>query len=40
MFEESKMIMGLVLLLISFQGALGLMGAVLVYDRIRNRKPG
>lgn len=39
MFEESRVIMAIALLFISFQGALGLMGAVLVYDRIRTKKP-
>jgi hypothetical protein len=39
MFEESRLIVAVALLLISFQGALGLIGAILVYDRIRTKKP-
>jgi hypothetical protein len=38
MFEESRMIVAIALLFISLQGALGLMGAVLVYDRLRTKK--
>lgn len=38
MFEESRVIVAIALLFISLQGALGLIGAVVVYDRIRARK--
>jgi hypothetical protein len=38
MFEESRVVMAIAMLFISLQGALGLMGAVLVYDRIRTKK--
>jgi len=38
MFDESRAIMAVALLFMTFQGALGLMGAVYVYDRIRAKK--
>lgn len=39
MFDESRAIMALALLFMTFQGVLGVMGAVMVYDRIRHKKP-
>lgn len=39
MFEESRLVVAVALLLISLQVALGMVGAIVVYDRIRAKKP-